>query len=166
MYRLFRRVAICIGKSPHRRGDVPFYRSQILDCQPISPQAWGCTVWEVFNGSGTPNLPTGVGMYQKEYMEKKLAEKSPHRRGDVPFPSSSFDIEAVISPQAWGCTGKLLAHSCPYRNLPTGVGMYRLNDLEGVSAPESPHRRGDVPTAEWADYPTIQISPQAWGCTI
>ena len=121
----------------------------------ISPQAWGCTGRFRRDTIWTPgNLPTGVGMYRDT--------DSQHHAN-----------RGIISPQAWGCTGCTLLGGCPLRrispqawgctdvmtrrgdasdrlrNLPTGVGMYRLStDVMHVT-------RSSVAI----------ISPQAWGCT-
>ena len=72
----------------------------------------------------------------------------------------------TISPQTWGCT-----ESYPYRNrysgnLPTDVGMYRINSPYPLIIRESPHRRGDVPRHLILFDRRVGISPQTWGCTV
>ena len=64
-----------------------------------------------------------------------------------------------ISPQAWGCTKMGLDVDDWHKNLPTGVGMYRLpfSCLKGFA--KSPHRRGDVPLKRAFDGATDQNLP-------
>ena len=50
-------------------------------------------------------------------------------------------------------------------NLPTSVGMYRIYGHSASELPQSPHKRGDVPSPSRLDSIPLGISPQAWGCT-
>ena len=107
---------------------------------PISPQAWGCTA--------------SVGL-----SPSTAAPQSPHRRGDVPHHVRQ-EVSGIQSPHRRGDVPEDPSWRPWYRNLPTGVGMYRTSRL----VQKSPHRRGDVPIAKRP--PELgQISPQAWGCT-
>ena len=105
MYRIWQRGASRTGPCPHRRGDVPVEHVQIRPQDTLSPQAWGCTV-DVLTGltRGRP-VPTGVGMYRKYHALPQRRLPCPHRRGDVPPTCSSEMMLALLSPQAWGCTG-------------------------------------------------------------
>ena len=125
MYRRLCLFALPGRKSPHKRGDVPFYHISDWLCDRISPQAWGCTgPTENYRQMGR-NLPTSVGMYRSEHGLFLGMLKSPHKRGDVPTLNHDALVQSQISPQAWGCTA-LQGHSTLRReNLPTGVGMYR-----------------------------------------
>ena len=111
----------------------------------ISPQAWGCTGLVLAPDVYPENLPTSVGMYRKKPSMRRLAEKSPHKRGDVPFPRESGFRPQLISPQAWGCTAEAAFTGPRTPNLPTSVGMYQLEGLVSTDPFESPHKRGDVP---------------------
>ena len=125
MYRFPLGCFVCNHESPHRRGDVPSSCACKTPENLISPQAWGCTVPAAASCSGVANLPTGVGMYRRVGYACASRDKSPHRRGDVPWLSRFARSTFRISPQAWGCTD-LLFRICGRRtNLPTGVGMYR-----------------------------------------
>ena len=165
MYRPYRAEAILGLESPHRRGDVPSWYTPIEIFPGISPQAWGCTVMWVIGAKVMWNLPTGVGMYRGLYRRKGLNRKSPHRRGDVPNYRMGFSRFHRISPQAWGCTALGKALVAGYKNLPTGVGMYRVTAVCPAGFAKSPHRRGDVPALMQQRHGHIGISPQAWGCT-
>ena len=92
--------------------------------------------------------------------------ESPHRRGDVPFRLVTHVRTTLISPQAWGCTDTTPNADVAIPNLPTGVGMYRNGACLHSHAPQSPHRRGDVPASMGAFHDFAGISPQAWGCTV
>ena len=104
-------------------------------------------------------------MYRGLVQRAKAPQKSPHRRGDVPSVLPGFYVVDLISPQAWGCTGRGAYPTSQLRNLPTGVGMYRLNYRPIPRLRQSPHRRGDVPTRIRDCATPMVISPQAWGCT-
>ena len=175
MYAAIQGVDVKESQSPHRRGDVPevniqpnvcgvysispqawgctdaFHRSFMTDqVETISPQAWGCTVIAVTKDEFW-NLPTGVGMYR--CLENGLA----------------------ISPQAWGCTAAIPHRRGDVRDVTStahahtrpGRIMYLFNSFA-----QSPHRRGDVPCFLPTDVPIdgrclfVEISPQAWGCTV
>ena len=152
-------------ESPHRRGDVPMQSAIRLTPLKISPQTWGCTVSVRETSDQIANLPTDVGMYQKDGKEYQKLGQSPHRRGDVPCPTSHLRRDGSISPQTWGCTifGHLIADRIA--NLPTDVGMYRTRPSPDRPVSESPHRRGDVPKIDAGFEATQEISPQTWGCT-
>ena len=111
------------------------------------------------------NLPTSVGMYRMKKRNWDMCYKSPHKRGDVPkYPSLGLRSHE-ISPQAWGCTVRLLNVACHIINLPTSVGMYRRSANSMCSGSQSPHKRGDVPMPREISFTVTAISPQAWGCT-
>ena len=105
MYRLVCADTSDVVQSPHRRGDVPDL-SHIMDgLAKISPQAWGCTEFQTDTLPRFHNLPTGVGMYRGGKSICRDSGESPHRRGDVPKPTTARRMPLTISPQAWGCTG-------------------------------------------------------------
>ena len=93
---------IPVRESPHRRGDVPIENMELSKA--ISPQAWGCTEAIATKAAMVENLPTGVGMYRACIGRAAQPNKSPHRRGDVPFLFLLYGRIVRISPQAWGCT--------------------------------------------------------------
>ena len=153
-------------QSPHKRGDVPYRTREQKGQHTISPQAWGCTGKLVFDACYGGNLPTSVGMYRCTEYESRTGCQSPHKRGDVPMNAQGAAIAAEISPQAWGCTDGWPIVQYQHGNLPTSVGMYRCNCNRHGTRRESPHKRGDVPTATFFIESSKEISPQAWGCTV
>ena len=165
MYRIPDGLRIAMFESPHKRGDVPARHPLFRSRKPISPQAWGCTDTAPITLVDGNNLPTSVGMYRRYGRNKVGKEKSPHKRGDVPFVPGIVRLSEAISPQAWGCT----LHRCRvnYRdiNLPTSVGMYRKGSQMARLFVQSPHKRGDVPENRSMSSADTPISPQAWGCT-
>ena len=145
MYRPLPSSAAVGIESPHKRGDVPsalFVENHIAK---ISPQAWGCTGGETMKVRKIGNLPTSVGMYRTDWTTMFWSLQSPHKRGDVPrtYPSKSCCVS--ISPQAWGCTAIPKMCKLHNLNLPTSVGMYRVELPSRGATAESPHKRGDVP---------------------
>ena len=104
-------------------------------------------------------------MYRDYQDSRQPRTESPHKRGDVPGFQRQMDVMDEISPQAWGCTGLKPRFATRGLNLPTSVGMYRVNFRLKVRHIQSPHKRGDVPHYDVLKSLTKLISPQAWGCT-
>ena len=165
MYRYRQPFLIRWRKSPHKRGDVPRAIYLFLGRYEISPQAWGCTVVARQGITRIVNLPTSVGMYRVPSRYLRTKSKSPHKRGDVPLANRGLLTILQISPQAWGCTVLSRIANVFCDNLPTSVGMYRVNFRLKVRHIQSPHKRGDVPHYDVLKSLTKLISPQAWGCT-
>ena len=145
MYRMRRMRNHASVKSPHRRGDVPVIQASAMFSGVISPQTWGCTEIWYAKSIAYNNLPTDVGMYRNNHLNRGEHRKSPHRRGDVPTRVNIPRERGIISPQTWGCTGRQPPRPYPLINLPTDVGMYRRGHRPSAGGNESPHRRGDVP---------------------
>ncbi len=51
------------------------------------------------------------------------------------------------------------------RNVPTCVGVYRIQESKKNAGDECPHVRGGVPVVIDYTDPLIEMSPRAWGCT-
>ena len=124
MYRKLRRGRACWIQSPHKRGDVPPTVVSTSPFPEISPQAWGCTVHHSTRVQRVCNLPTSVGMYPRLMVMCEQLNKSPHKRGDVPYLGFCIFSPFEISPQAWGCTEQSHDLQSQILNLPTSVGMY------------------------------------------
>ena len=104
-------------------------------------------------------------MYREYNHYRETTNQSPHKRGDVPKVLSQMKSDLLISPQAWGCTADIAVEGRIYANLPTSVGMYRGLASASAVLQQSPHKRGDVPSAQILNHSQNGISPQAWGCT-
>ena len=148
--------------------------------------AWGCSLLIIKTRLATLVCPTHMGIYLHPEQLRKLHLRLPHMRGDLPglytgslngFPATHMrgDLLALrrstltrnwaAPPYAWGCTpqGAHLAYR-QYSCL-TCVGIYLIENLNGVSADRLPHMRGDLPDLWKEAVEKAGPAPRAWGCT-
>ena len=165
MFRLSKSLRAGAVRSPHTRGDVPFARSPCSLVVKFSPHAWGCSVFYHKVQGLRRVLPTRVGMFRRKPESKECRWRSPHTRGDVPVAERHFNLYAVFSPHAWGCSGLHALGKQGGPVLPTRVGMFRTRRLTKPHCLRSPHTRGDVPLAALEAKLAAAFSPHAWGCS-
>ena len=171
-------------RSPHTRGDGPFYRILSEDPDEV--------------------LPTRVGMVRVQAADGSGYGRSPHTRGDGPEFSEPCRTARLFSPHAWGWSVENEYHRARDEVLPTRVGMVRSCRLrflavvqfsphawgwsvQHISKPDaadvlptrvgmvrsagrvprsrkrSPHTRGDGPSRTLAAPISPTFSPHPWG---
>ncbi len=151
------------GGSPHTRGDGPRSNSWLVRQKEFSPHAWGWSVEFPPQLVALGVLPTRVGMVRDCGDAFLPCNRSPHTRGDGPISRSARSNARLFSPHAWGWSGPSGATGGQGAVLPTRVGMVRLAGGTCLSAPGSPHTRGDGPPRRGDWRVLARFSPHAWG---
>ena len=113
----------------------------------------------------TKVLPTRVGMFRGSRSHYAPRARSPHTRGDVPFPPPRRPPPTTFSPHAWGCSAPARSFGKSAAVLPTRVGMFRARPTTTSLCMRSPHTRGDVPFRPVEIKLCTPFSPHAWGCS-
>ncbi len=113
-------------RSPHPRGDGPYYGLVKAATLVFSPPAWGWSGLAVDAGAGELVLPTRVGMVRPTPASRGLCRCSPHPRGDGPLVRQEHTRRVQFSPPAWGWSAGEGVQRHPSVVLPTRVGMVRL----------------------------------------
>jgi len=153
-------------RSPHVRGDGPLTLGERLGQRPFSPRAWGWSGVRQDRPGATRVLPTCVGMVLIPLSMASVMVRSPHVRGDGPFPNEWLICGMWFSPRAWGWSENLLRGHLPSEVLPTCVGMVRKCKLTTGAAVCSPHVRGDGPQLCGPVALFAEFSPRAWGWSV
>ncbi len=68
-----------------------------------------------------------------------------------------------MSPPAWGWPGRLMVALIVSADVPTRVGMARVNHILSGLLQRCPHPRGDGPVPRHSRPQGIPMSPPAWG---
>ena len=107
--------------------------------------------------------PTRVGMARADLYCRARHCGCPHPRGDGPNSYEWLLYKVLMSPPAWGWPGSAIPLAHWAADVPTRVGMARLNDILILFDARCPHPRGDGPNVmqELADQNAM--SPPAWG---
>ena len=125
---MFRVTSVSLASaspSPHARGDVPGIRVRAYYNDDFSPRPWGCSAADRHPARTGHLLPTPVGMFRAAATSARMAETSPHARGDVPQRPSRPGLPGDFSPRPWGCSDEQKPKSEDSKLLPTPVGMFR-----------------------------------------
>ena len=152
-----------ILRSPHTRGDGPSPRPARWPHPAFSPHAWGWSVPQVASRRTRVVLPTRVGMVRSTCTSSPVGIRSPHTRGDGPFPTLECWGVKSFSPHAWGWSAARSAARASAPVLPTRVGMVRRCSARRCARLCSPHTRGDGPIAAAVTSVPAEFSPHAWG---
>src|SRR6185503_1467828 len=105
-------------------------------------------------------------MVRHRCQSHRLANGSPHSRGDGPFYTTVGGGVKKFSPLAWGWSDGLCLALEPLLVLPTRVGMVRPAPRRRWPSAGSPHSRGDGPIATRDKERCDAFSPLAWGWSV
>ena len=152
-------------RNPHARGDGPVSSDNQAHYYSKSPRAWGWTVRRQHHQPHAEEFPTRVGMDRPRPRRRELGYGNPHARGDGPKLAGQMGIAERKSPRAWGWTGAQAARLLRRIEIPTRVGMDRLQRFRHLAALRNPHARGDGPYNVDTDNRLRMKSPRAWGWT-
>ena len=131
---------------PHTRGDGPARGRVTMDEQFV--------------------VPTRVGMDRSGCPTRRRCWRCPHTRGDGPMERPRRFREIVLSPHAWGWTGRWAEATRCTLVVPTRVGMDRRPASAPSDATGCPHTRGDGPGCWAGHWRAPELSPHAWGWTV
>ena len=133
--------------------------------QGLTPHAWRCTEKTAPALRAVEAYPTRVGMHRSACSGGPQAWCLPHTRGDAPALGGAVTQCFMLTPHAWGCTGRRRGERGAGRAYPTRVGMHpRIRAIFGANCC-LPHTRGDAPTVAGANARWKLLTPHAWGCT-
>ena len=91
-----------------------------------SPRAWGWTGRARLAAHRAFEIPTRVGMDRDEAQRRMSCLRNPHARGDGPYGFDGSVVTPPKSPRAWGWTALRRWREAHREEIPTRVGMDRL----------------------------------------
>ncbi len=152
--------------SPHARGDGPIGAAGGAFSGLFSPRAWGWSASLCSALATAAVLPTRVGMVRRGQTPMRHGTRSPHARGDGPFPHTHAIPPPTFSPRAWGWSVLGSNYCWRFWVLPTRVGMVRTKKKMTTIVTGSPHARGDGPSGASRHRSFGRFSPRAWGWSV
>ena len=129
----------------------------------MSPPAWGWPEISSLPRSMLTDVPTRVGMARGHLVVCGHTAGCPHPRGDGPWMTPLRTFQAVMSPPAWGWPVVVTRHAPACDDVPTRVGMARIQHHACINIPGCPHPRGDGPASAKISATQWSMSPPAWG---
>ncbi len=94
-------------RSPHARGDGPYFASVLESLSRESPRTWGWTEYDDCQYCRGTGVPTHVGMDREKPSPRCMCQWSPHARGDGPRETEAIIEKMKRSPHARGGSATL-----------------------------------------------------------
>ena len=121
----------------------------------MSPRAWGWTGLIKRERTWVDDVPTRVGVDRKRPSGRSITSGCPHARGGGPVDGWKGSDGKMMSPRAWGWTGRQSQRRLPSVDVPTRVGVDRPSAAAGLAVTSmSPRAWGQVTL--WTYLPTKQ----------
>ncbi len=102
MARIYSNSGYVAQGFPHPRGDGPAMGCLTKGDKKISPPAWGWPARRSTRHKNRCDFPTRVGMARPRLGKQVSHRRFPHPRGDGPPWRKRANLDAWISPPAWG----------------------------------------------------------------
>ena len=109
------------------------------------------------------DVPTHVGMARAASTCGIRPMGCPHPRGDGPTVILMQELRLQMSPPTWGWPADAWQSRGGGFDVPTHVGMARMNASNSTETSRCPHPRGDGPRLPVATAHCRRMSPPTWG---
>ena len=130
---------------PRARGDVPGTHPLIRLRAMFSPRTRGCSCPMTSRYPASHVFPAHAGMFLQINTIRRIPQRFPRARGDVPLIFDSVLPTSPFSPRTRGCSGDSYVEHRHHPVFPAHAGMFLFSRGAGSTFGCFPRARGDVP---------------------